>query len=178
MIQRGYRVFWLRDEAESVAIEIENIVALGGQVAVFIENYTRRLEDIKQLALRRSANLLLVLTARSVLHEATALQLGELLSHETVFEINVDKLSTTELRDISNLLTKYKLWGERDAWAPERKIGHLKENGASEWHSILLGVIKSPDIRARFETYPRSRVRHATRTLRRARRPTSETDRP
>lgn len=149
-IRQGYRVFWLRDNAEEIAEEIDAIAQLAEPVLVLIENYTRRLDDIRQLALRRPRTLALIVSARSSLNEFSVDDLREILQPSTVIQIRLDFLSDVELLRVGNLLDTYKLWGVRDAWPGWKKQRFLKEDCSSEWRSILLEIVRSPDVRARF----------------------------
>jgi hypothetical protein len=150
-IRQGYRVFWLKDNAEKVADEIDAIAALEGQIVVIIENYTRRLDDIRQLNLRRSSDLSLIVSARTSLNDYAVDDLQEILRHRKVLQIRLDFICENDLLKICALLDTYKLWGLRDAWPNWKKIKYLKDDCSSEWRSLLLEIIRSPDIFARFK---------------------------
>jgi SIR2-like domain len=149
-IRQGYRVFWLKDSAEEISSEIDAICELPGQVMVIIENYTRRLDDIRHLNLRRVESLVLVISARSSLHEYAVEDLREILGTKSVLQMKLDFINEMDLLKVCTLLDTYKFWGTRDAWPSWRKLKYLKDDCSSEWRSILLEIVRSPEIRARF----------------------------
>ncbi|MBK7000010.1 MAG: SIR2 family protein [Rhodoferax sp.] len=149
-IRQGYRVFWLKDSAEQIAQEIDVISELPSKVLVIIENYTRRLDDIRHINLRRSSTLSLLLSARSSLNDYATDNLQEILGGRKILQLRLDFIYEIDLLKVCNLLDTYKLWGLRDAWPNWKKMKYLKEDCSSEWRSILLEIIRSPDVFARF----------------------------
>ena len=145
-IRQGHRIFWLKDSAEHIADEIDAIAALPGSVVVIIENYTRRLDDIKHLSLRRSPDLTLIVSARTSLNDYAVDDLQEILHDRKIFQIRLDFICEADLLKVCTLLDTYKFWGLRDAWPSWKKIKYLKEDCSSEWRSLLLEIIRSPDV--------------------------------
>lgn len=150
-IRQGHRVFWLKDSAEHIADEIDAIATLTGPVVVVIENYTRRLDDIRHLNLRRSPDLALIASARSSLNDYAVDDLQEILHDRKILQIRLDFICENDLLKVCSLLDTYKFWGERDAWPSWKKIKYLKDECSSEWRSLLLEIIRSPDVLERFK---------------------------
>ena len=66
---QGHRAFWLRDDAEDLAGELDRICDLPGKILVVVENYTRKINDLRSIQFRRSKDLVLILSAKTSLHE-------------------------------------------------------------------------------------------------------------
>ena len=147
---RGYRVFNLNEGFDRPTEEINTIASYQGKVAIVVENYTRRMEDVKYINLRRSGELVLLLVTKTVFQEVNREKLASTIGVDLVSEINLDKLSDNEIQEFSSLLSTYKFWGENDAWPDWKKQRYIREDCGRELSACLLGIVKSPDIASRF----------------------------
>ena len=59
----------MRDDAEDLAGELDRICDLPGKILVVVENYTRKINDLGSIQFRRSKDLVLILSAKTSLHE-------------------------------------------------------------------------------------------------------------
>lgn len=150
LISKGYRAFWLRDDAEDIWEDTNHVTSLNEPTVVVIENYTRRLDDLKYIHLRRNANLVLLMSVKGAFHETGRNDLDEALSNASTIEICLDKLTKDEVISLNGILNTYKLWGERDSWGESKKEHFIRSNCESEISATLLEIVKSPDIQARF----------------------------
>lgn len=153
LISTGFRVFWLRDEAYECTDEIEQILNLPEPVALIFDNYTRKIDLVGHANIKRKDSSILILSARSYDHSAHEEELyfsKVRLDTNVTFEIDINKLSDNDCREVSKFLEQYGLWGGQSSDHPEKKIRHIKRNCGAEWHGVLLGILKSPQIQQRF----------------------------
>lgn len=151
LMSNGYRVFWMSDEAEGTFDEIDRLCKLDQKIVLVVENYPRRLEEIRHLQLKRSGSLVLLTSAKTGSHEAYQDDLVDILDAKVSIDIDLNRLSTGELEALDGILTTYKLWGERDAWSREKKMRYLSFDCDRQFGSVLLEIIKSPEIQTRFQ---------------------------
>jgi hypothetical protein len=147
---QGYRCFWLKEDVDNASAEIDRICGVAGNVAIIIENYSRRLDDIRQIQLKRSNNLVLILSGKTSIHEVYQSDLLEILAPGQSAEFDLNILSHLELQAVEELLSTYKLWGDRDAWSMERKRRFLTEECGRQLSGVLLDIVRSPAIQTRF----------------------------
>jgi len=152
LISREYRAFWLKDESENVTTEIDYITSINTPVVIIIENYHRRLNEIKYIELNRHPDLLLLLSAKTTSHEHFQDDVLTIISAEKTIDVDLNKLSDTEIKKINDILTTYKIWGDRDAWNEDRKLNFIKNNCDRNLSAVLLEVIKSPIIQQKFKS--------------------------
>lgn len=155
LLEKGVRVFWIKDEAYDALEEIEQIINLEEPVALVFENYSRKLKLVAHVNQKRKPNTLLLLSARSMDHESHEEDLYFSLARlnlKKTTEVNVNKLSESDLQRVAAYFERYGLWGEKAKLHPEAKIRYLKNDCNSELHAVLLGLLKSPQIQDRFST--------------------------
>lgn len=152
LASQAFRVFWLKDDAENPEIELDRICDIPGKVLVVIENYTRRISDLKNIQFRRSTELILLLSAKTSLHEVYQPDLQEFLDLSKTYEHELNTLSSRELTDLGQILGTYKLWGERDAWPDRKKRNLLEIECGGQLSGVLLDIIQSPTIQTRFHS--------------------------
>ncbi len=147
----GTRVFWLRDDADDVAREIEYICSLESNIALVVENYASRLDELKLIQLKRPDGLILLLSAKTSSHEVFGEDLLSILDAGSTIEFELDQLARGDLPELNHILSTYKLWGERDAWSAERKTKYLEVDCDRQMSAVLLDIVKSPAVQQRFK---------------------------
>jgi len=150
LASQSYRVFFLKDDADNTGEEIDRLCKLTGRVAIVVENYTRRLDDVRQVQAKRGKDLLLILSAKSSLHEVYQTDLLDIVGTESTVEFDLNTFSDRELEAVENLLETYKFWGNRDALPPRSKRRFLEEDCSRQLNGVLLDIIKSPMIQKQF----------------------------
>ena len=150
LISEGYRVFSLNESATKPYEDINTLTGLPGKVAVLIEGYSRRLDELKYFNLRKNQDLIIIVTIKSVFQDSAREKLAEIFGKQGI-EISLDKLSDGEISKVSKLLTTYKLWASKDAQPAWQKERYIKEYCGRELSATLLGVVKSPNVIKRFE---------------------------
>lgn len=150
LISSGYRIFWIKDDLDKNYDEINYITGLDAKIAIIVENFPRRIEEIKYINLRRSNNLILLMSAKTSLYEFSQEKLSDLIESNSVIDINLNSLSNGEIRLFNDILKRYKFWGERDDWSETQQENFIKTKCSTELSSVLLEIIKSPHIREKF----------------------------
>lgn len=146
----SYRVFWLNDDADNTGEELDRICQLPGKLVIVIENYTRRFDEIRHVQAKRGSDLLLILSAKSSLHEVYQEDLLEILDTRKTVEFDLNILSDVELTTLESILETYKFWGDRDALPARKKRQYLEHDCGRQLSAVLLDLVKSPAIQARF----------------------------
>jgi hypothetical protein len=151
LISTGYRVFWLRDDLNRIYDEVNYIAGLNIKTAIIVENFPKRIEEIKYINLKRPNDLVLLMATRTSSYESSQEKLSDIfIETNSVIDININSLSDKEIKSFNHILRKYKFWGENDAWSEIRQEDFIKNKCSSELSSILLEIIKSPHIQEKF----------------------------
>jgi hypothetical protein len=153
LLARGYRVFWLRDEAYDCFEEIEQIIGANEPVALVFENYPRKLKLVTHANIKRKPTTRILLSARTMEHEASEENLyfsHALINLQKTMEVNVNKLTSSDLESLAGYFERYGLWGDKASLRTESKLRYLRKDCNSELHGALLGLLNSPQIRDKF----------------------------
>lgn len=153
LLVKGYRVFWLKDDAYENFDEVEKIIAEDEPVALIFDNYARKIDLISHANLKRKSNTLFLLSARTSIHEIheEALYFSKArLDLKKTAELDINKLHELDVERVSAYFEKYGLWGDKAHMHIDAKIRYLKQKCNSEIHGVLLGLLYSPHIRSKF----------------------------
>jgi hypothetical protein len=156
LIKQGYRCFWLNDEAYDCFDEIDAIIDQPEPVVLVFDNYTRKMDLVAHANLKRRGDTIILFSARTLMHKTHQEDLyfkKIRIDLSKTCEIDCNKLSPSELTNLSDYFSKYGLWGEMAALHPERKIRYITHRCNSELHGVLLGLLSSPEIQGRFSSF-------------------------
>ena len=156
LIKQGYRCFWLKDEAYDCFDEIDAIIDQPEPVVIVFDNYTRKMDLVAHANLKRRGDTILLFSARTLMHKTHQEDLyfkKIRIDLSKTCEIDCNKLSPSELVNLSEYFSNYGLWGEMAALHPERKIRYITHRCNSELHGVLLGLLSSPEIQSRFSSF-------------------------
>jgi hypothetical protein len=145
-LERGFRVFEVREHSPEAALELDRIAGLEGNVLVTIEEYQDWLTEIGQFRRMSSGNGRLVLTARSPVHDVHIDALERETGLEHIPEIYLDTLEGVEVDWFIDSLDKYGLWGEWAARPRAAKSRLIRIVCRGQIHALLLQIMDSPDI--------------------------------
>jgi len=145
-LERGFRVFEVREHSPEAASELDRIARLEGNVLVTIEEYQDWLTEIGQFRRMSSDNSRLVLTARSAIHDVHVDALERETGLEHIPEIYLDTLEGVEVDWFIDSLGKYGLWGEWAATPRTYKSSLIRTICRGQIHALLLKIMDSPDI--------------------------------
>lgn len=145
-LERGFRVFEVREHSPEATLELDRIARLEGNVLVTIEEYQDWLTEIGQFRRMSSDNSRLVLTARSAIHDVHVDALERETGLEHIPEIYLDTLEGVEVDWFIDSLDKYGLWGEWAASPRTYKSRLIRTICRGQIHALLLKIMDSPDI--------------------------------
>jgi hypothetical protein len=151
-LRAGYNVFTLTSHTGDILSELDRLLKEIKPLLLVIDGYPDALDLIDYFARHAPDTDALLLTARTPVHDVLVDRLPELLGVKEVTDIDVDLLSTPDLDWLVAFLDQYGLWGNKAAWSRARKRQFLDQDCRAEFHAILLKLLESPDILARFST--------------------------
>ena len=152
LIKKGNRVFWMEREGVDVQEDYDNLLSISEPLVLIFENVVRHLKDVKYLRLRAKNNLTIIGSSKSVFYENKNEELQDAFLGNGHFEVDLDHLNESEIKQLSDIFSQYKFWAEKDALPEYQKIDFLTYNCNSSFGSILLEIIKSPNIQSRFSS--------------------------
>ncbi len=145
--EKGYQVFQAKEQSEGLSRELEAVGQLPGKILLTIEEYQNWLDDIELFRSLCKNDAVLVVTARSAVHDVTGDYLADAIGDDHFQEMNLDILQ--ELEWVAESFDMYGLWGEYAAKSRGTKLRLLRNQCGSQFHGILLKILESPDIRKR-----------------------------
>lgn len=148
-IKKGFNVFAFNKYFNVTNLEVEKICSTEGDNIVIIENYGNHFELINKFKIHRKNNTYLIMTERSIINDTIYYALEEIIG-ENYFTTDLNQLTEREVKRLSNLLTKYGLWGKYSDKSDIVKIRTIVDNYHSTFRLTLLDVLKSPTILERF----------------------------
>lgn len=154
----GYQIYELNDNYLNTYAfrEIENILAKSPCTLFIVENYTENLDIVKHVNDNRLPETKLLLTSRSHEHyrcENDVFYSQKILEIKNTADLIIDKLSDNDIDKIFNFLHLYGLWGEIDLHTDGARKHYLSSKASAEFHGILLGLLKSPQVIKRFDGF-------------------------
>lgn len=155
---KGYKIFEINDDyLERYAFnEVNKILEKYEKVLFVVENYTSNLHIISHIDSNRGPQTKLILTSRTYEHERVANEVfysNKVISIQDTLEVSLDKLSEVDLKKISHYFDLYGIWGDLYAKHDKQKMEFLNNNANGEFHGILLGLLQSPQVRRRLDTF-------------------------
>lgn len=150
-IEKGYKVFATGDHETKAAIEFEHIAKMDEPTLIIVDDYSSWMKEIRCHALCRNPKAKLLLSVRDTVHDVLYEKLEADLGVSSIPEINIDKLTDNEIKDIVEMLDVYGLWGDLAGQSSLEKTKYIKTSLSSEMHGILLRLLKSSDIGSRLK---------------------------
>lgn len=149
--RKGIDVFFVDDTVDKInSQDLKNLLSSTRDVLLVVENYSRHHEDLKEILIRAPKKIKIVASARTVLHELRRDDIYEVISEDEASEVCVDKVDNFSIDVVIEKFNTYKIWGEKDAWAPRRKKKFVLQDCASEFSTLLLDIINSPHVREKY----------------------------
>jgi tetratricopeptide (TPR) repeat protein len=145
----GRDVFALQHRYDSAFEELQRLCRRERSFILILENYARHLDLVECFARYSRADCALLISERTELHELHAQALLEKLAQRDVEFFELDMLQHQELSLVSDLLDLRGLWGTKADLNRTQRKAFLKQECRSELQSILLEVVKSPQIEQR-----------------------------
>lgn len=92
-IEEGFEVFHLSKDGDNIFLEFDSILDDETPLLICVEDYISFIDELEYLAKRKTANIRLLLTSRTVAHEFNIEIIHDLFSSDKVSAINCDKLT-------------------------------------------------------------------------------------
>lgn len=102
----GYTVFEATDYNDKIYEDIEIAIRHSGKIAFIFDNYMPYVGAIKSIELKRHADVVLILSARTVPHEIFQEKIATIL-RAPLLEYDLNRLNTNESSAFSELLRRY-----------------------------------------------------------------------
>jgi hypothetical protein len=147
----NFTVYTLSADRGEVATEIDYICSTTDPVIIIVEDVFANLSILKQIQIHRRPNIFVVLTSRTAVFELYADKLAQIIPDTELLDINLNYLTDREISDVVALLDKYGLWGHLASASREAKLQYIAQDCGREFQAILLGVFKSPAIKAKID---------------------------
>lgn len=146
-------VYTLTASRENSFQDLEKICQNNQKTFLIIENYNTKINILENLEKLNSENIILILTARSYIHDLTFEKIKNLnyYSLDIISEYNLNSLSPKEVKGIINYLNKYNLWGEYSNETFTFKKDFIENKCAKNLSSLLLKLFNSSKIRGEIE---------------------------
>ncbi len=148
-LEKGYRVFEVREHTEEAAAELQRLAGLPGKLLVTIENYRDWLDQVRMFRTNAGKDAVLILTARNAIHDVVVDELEEKTGLTPIPEINLDAMPQGEVDWFVDGLNEYGLWGNKAGQSRELKTRFIRTNCKGQIHALLLDILSSPDIAQR-----------------------------
>jgi hypothetical protein len=145
-LERGYRVFELKEQSEESASELEYITKLRDNIFVTLEHYQGRLNEVRQFRLLANDKAVLILAARNSIQDVLIEDVTDAAGVEYIPEVQIDFLSDQEIDWVVDALDEYGLWGELAAKSRREKARFIKDDCKRQFHALLLRFLASPNI--------------------------------
>lgn len=144
----GYEVFWFDEFGEAWEDEVEAICALSTDTAIVIEGYADKNRLLEQIALHRHRSVVLILTERSVVSDATTIRLPDEPAEIAVFDVNY--LHDDDVSRVVTYFNHFGLWGTHQRKSVRAKRAIIERECHRNLQTILLDIVYSDDIQNRF----------------------------
>lgn len=151
VIEKGYAVYSVVAHSYNILEEIEHFISPEKRTIIFVESYPDWLDVIEFIGTHANDRVSLVLTSRSSPHDTMIDRLLSMLGLDDIPELSLDRLAPIEIEWLADFLDRYGLWAEHAAWSHKRKAEYLARDCRSQFHAVLLMLLESPQIIARFE---------------------------
>ena len=122
---------------------------------VIIDTFNNRMNVLRKFSQQNCSSITFVLAARTGLVDSMRLDVDNMFAcgESDSFIFDVNRLKKPELTALSTCLVKNGLWGELAKLPPKKRVKFLadRDNGASEFKSILLALLKAPSVRGKLD---------------------------
>ena len=146
----GYNVYTLKENGDQALKELEQLFKLDEKTLIIIEQYNNHFKTIDFISRMRTDRTVLVLTARSLIHDVVSERLYDTIDDPSLKEIELNRVTDREIEWFFDLFTEFGLWGNDAKLGRSRKLDILKRVCDQEIHAILLRILNSPKIIEKF----------------------------
>lgn len=147
LVKKGWNVFRLESDTKDTRREVDRLLRSNDPVLFMADPYIPFLDIIDFISVRRQGKQIrFALAARSNIHEAFLDRLENSLRTTDLVEIDLNRLATSEIKCLSELIHSFGLWADFSAYPDNEKIKILAQKCDSQFHQVLLQFYSSPQI--------------------------------
>jgi len=144
LLRAGYRVFSYEPVEENLTYDIEFFRGLESRFVLFIEDfYTNR--EIVEAVMLNIQDVRIVSTIRTSVLEIKHSEVKEILGSRYV-SYSIDKLSSNEIENLEEIITKAAYWGSRAADSIKERRRYIIKDCNSELRSVLMDLVIKSDL--------------------------------
>jgi len=148
---KSIEVYTVKRDSDETLSELETLARTATpNTLIVIDDYPRLIEVCAFLGTRWGHGLSLLLSSRSSAHDALVNRLASAFGDPPI-EVPVDRLSEEDGEAIIKIFDEYGIWGDLARRSDEGKNKFIHEHCRSQFSSILLELLGSPQILRRFE---------------------------
>lgn len=152
LTHQNWRVFKVETDDRETRRELDRLLRLDEKILLAVDPYIPFLDLIDFVSVRRQGKQVrFVLTARSNIHEAYLSRLEESLRTIDITEVDVNKLSSVDVKNLTTLVDSFGLWADFSAYSPQQKNELLVQKCESQLHQFLLKFYSSPQISSKIK---------------------------
>jgi hypothetical protein len=153
LLERGHSVYFLRNNLTYIT-ELAQLVTYPDDIVIIIENFFLFEDVLRDLLRQRKSNIRLILTARTPDYEVRDSAWLDLYedNSESFYELDINEINEDEAQQLIYLINYSKLWGHLASLDNLKKSKSIRTY-KSQFNSIVLGLIKSPDMELRIKEY-------------------------
>ena len=148
-------IYELSKETESVYEDLNIIFSkMDKKNILIIENYNSYLNILKKLNKINLDNVVLILTARTSIHDTLIYELKKLeyLKSEIYSEYNLDILTEVEMNNLVSYFEEHKIWGTYSNLEEKQKKKMIKQECKKKLNLFLLKIFEKSEISKKLET--------------------------
>ncbi|MEI6155461.1 MAG: hypothetical protein WCQ90_15395, partial [Deltaproteobacteria bacterium] len=149
-LENDYSIYTVICRSEDLLLELRQVMDRTTKILLIVEDYPDWFDVIEYFTLNANDQSVLILSARSSVHDGWIDHLTHILRVDGLPEIAVDQLNKTEIEWIIDFFDEYGLWGDQAAWNRERKTHFLIMDCKAKLQSILIKILESPQMISRF----------------------------
>lgn len=158
LILEGKLAYIVKDNEANYEHDIEKLAELNQQIYLFIDDFESNKGLIKYYTTCLQDNGKLILTERPHRYRKAVEFLSQL--NLDINNINVDYLHSTEISQLEEIISNTGLWGSLAGSSRDKRFKYLTNDCESQLSIILLNILKSPDVIARFSNAFSSVLKH------------------
>lgn len=147
LTQGGYKCYTYKKFYATLSREVETLCK-EDKVVFFVENYSGNMEVVYELE-KFVDNQILIFSERSALNDIQYGKIEDMFGPFHVMDLNT--ISTDEAKQLSTIFTTYGYWKYLSNISENKKIDFLTQTCGSNFRTIILKLLESPDIIERFQ---------------------------
>ena len=149
--QKNINCYELIEESGDTPKEVEKILSQTEKQVIIIDNYPRYKKTLRHITTERPNNTVLILTERTVVNTTNKERLLSILDSQ-LYTLTIDKIDDESILTLIDIFENNAFWREFSGKSRTQKRQKLVNDYNCSMANILLGALKSKDIKDRLST--------------------------